>query len=406
MKIQVTFVSEASADAAPSAPTAQRERVAYLDNLKMMLVAVIIAGHGVAAYGSLESAWPYQDVQETQLAAATNTVFSMVLIPAALFAMGLFFLIAGQVTPGSLARKGAREFVRGRLIRLGVPLIVWTLAIWPASIWIAHLAAGDPRSFWWQVAHGDPFLDTGPMWFVEVLLIYSLVYAGWWGLSRRGAKLEHDEAASNRGAPLAGRKLVVLAVGISAVNVLVRPILPVASGQVGQSHLWQWPQFVALFGLGIAAARRGWFDPAVSDQIRRGCGFAALGSILAFLLVSVLIAALGVDGDVIFDPGIHWPAVALAVVEGPMAVGTSVWLLGQAQRRLNDRPGRLGQAMARSAYGAFLLQGVVLLVLMIALRPVGVSAEVKALMVAGLGVTGSFWLAWLLVTRTIVGRVL
>lgn len=414
MKTDATSIAEASAaaaadadaDAAPPAPAPPPERVAYLDNLKMLLVAVIIAGHGVAAYGSLESAWPYQDVQETQLGGVVDSLLAMVLIPAALFAMGLFFLISGLVMPGSLARKGARAFARGRLIRLGVPLIVWTLVIWPGSIWIAHLAAGDPRTFWWQVAHGDPPLDTGPMWFVEVLLIYSLAYAAWWGMTPRGAKRDHDAAASNRSAPLTGRTLVLLAVGISAVNVLVRPILPVASGQIGQSHLWQWPQFVALFGLGIAAARRGWFDPAVPDRIRRGCGFTALGSIVAFLVVAVLIAALGVDGDVIFDPGIHWPAVALAAVEGPMAVGTSIWLLGQSQRRLNRRPAPLGHAMARSAYGAFLLQGVVLLGLMIALRPVGVPAEVKALVVAGLGVAGSFGLAWVLVAKTEVGRVL
>ena len=62
--------------------------------------------------------------------------------------------------------------------------------------------------------------------------------------------------------------------------------------------------------------------------------------------------------------------------------------------------------MARSAYGAFLLQGVVLIALMIALRPVGVPAEVKALAVAGLGVAGSFALAWFLVTRTRLGRII
>jgi hypothetical protein len=54
---------------------------------------------------------------------------------------------------------------------------------------------------------------------------------------------------------------------------------------------------------------------------------------------------------------------------------------------------------------AFLLQGIVLIGLMIAFRPIGVPAEVKALAVAGLGVTGSFALAWLLVSRTRLGRI-
>jgi hypothetical protein len=82
-----------------------------------------------------------------------------------------------------------------------------------------------------------------------------------------------------------------------------------------------------------------------------------------------------------------------------------VWLLGLAQRRL-DRAGGLCRALARSAYAAFLLQGVVLIGLMIALRPLGVPAEIKALAVAVLGVAGSFGLAWVLVTRTRLGRVL
>ena len=133
---------------------------------------------------------------------------------------------------------------------------------------------------------------------------------------------------------------------------------------------------------------------------------AALVGALTFLVVAGVMAAVGVDGGVIFDPGLHWPALALAAIEGPLAVGASVWLLGFAQRHLDRRPGPLGRAMARSAYGAFFLQGAVLIGLMIALRPVPVPAELKALAVACLGVAGSFALAWFLISRTRVGRIL
>ena len=37
---------------------ARRERVAYLDNLKLLLVAVIIAGHGALAYGTWRARGP------------------------------------------------------------------------------------------------------------------------------------------------------------------------------------------------------------------------------------------------------------------------------------------------------------------------------------------------------------
>jgi acyltransferase-like protein len=396
---------EAPTRRGPPGLTPRRERLAYLDNLKLLLVAVIIAGHGALAYGDLESAWPYQDVQEVQLAGVTNVTLAMVVIPAALFAMGLFFLISGLVTPGSVARKGPRTFARDRLIRLGVPLVVWTLVIWPGAIWAAHLAAGETHSFWWQVTHADPVLDTGPMWFVEVLLIYSLAYAAWRYWRRRRPTGADLSVGLTRSAALSGRMLVALAAAISVGTILVRPVFPAASGQIGQSHLWQWPQFVAMFGLGIVAAQRGWLDP-VPDRIRRGCGFAALGGVAAFLIVVSIMAASGVDGDVLFDSGLHWAPLSLAAIEGPLAVGTSVWLLGLGQRHLNHHLGPLGRAMARSAYGAFLLQGVVLIALMIAMRPVVVPAEVKALVVACLGVAGSFGLAWVLVTRTRLGRII
>jgi hypothetical protein len=398
-------ITETPAERGPATEEARHERVAYLDNLKLLLVAVIIAGHGTLAYGSLENAWPYQDVQEVQLAGVSDITLSMVVIPAALFAMGLFFLISGLVTPGSVSRKGPKTFARDRLIRLGVPLAAWTLLIWPGAIWAAHLAAGESHSLWWQITHGEPILDTGPMWFVEVLLLYSLVYAAWRYWSGRGAAEEVPGATPDQSAPLSGGTLVALAVGISVATVLVRPVFPAASGQIGQSHLWQWPQFVPMFALGIVSAKRGWLEP-VPDRLRRGCGFAALGGIAAFLIVAGAMAAVGAEGDEIFESGLHWPALCLAAIEGPLAVGTSIWLLGTAQRLLNRRPGELGQAMARSAYGAFFLQGVVLIGLMIALRPIGVPAEVKALSVAALGVAGSFALAWVLVTRTRLGRII
>ncbi len=384
----------------------RRERVAYLDNLKLLAVALIIAGHGALSYGSLKGAWPYQDVREVKLGAVSDTALSIVVIPVAAFVMGLFFLISGLVTPGSVSRKGPLRFARDRLDRLGLPLVVWTLVLWPGAIWLANVAAGRTQSFWWRLTHDKPFLDTGPMWFVVLLLIYSLAYAAWCSWRRHGATRADPPGTAPRGdSALSGRGLVALAAAISVLTVLVRPVFPAASAQIAQIHLWQQPQFVAMFGLGIVAAHHDWLDP-VPDRIRRGCGIAALGGLAAFLLLAGAMAATGVSGDVLFKPGIHWAPLCLAAIEGPLAVGTSVWLLGVAQRRLNGPPGALGRAMARSAYGAFLLQGVVLIGLMIALRPIGLPAEIKALTVASLGVIGSFTLAWTLITRTPLGRIL
>ncbi len=89
-----------------------------------------------------------------------------------------------------------------------------------------------------------------------------------------------------------------------------------------------------------------------------------------------------------------------------MVVGMSVWLLAFSQQHLSRPPSALRRALARSAFAAFVIQGPIILGLQVALRRLGVPAEVKALIVAGGAVTASFSLAWLLVSRTPVGRVL
>jgi hypothetical protein len=132
----------------------------------------------------------------------------------------------------------------------------------------------------------------------------------------------------------------------------------------------------------------------------------ALLGLVAFIALGLTLAATGVNADVLFHHRLHWAPIALAVIEGPLAVGTSVWLLAIAQRRLTGPPAAVGGALARGAFAAFIIQGVVLIGLQIALRPLDLPVEVKALTVALTGTAGSYALAWLLVTRTPLGRVL
>jgi hypothetical protein len=61
--------------------------------------------------------------------------------------------------------------------------------------------------------------------------------------------------------------------------------------------------------------------------------------------------------------------------------------------------------MARSAYAAFMLQGIPLFLFALALRAFEMPLEIKALLVALGGIVGSFGLGWLLVSRTRLGQI-
>jgi hypothetical protein len=379
-------------------------RLACIDNLKVLLVAVIIAVHAVVGYSDWAGAWAYQPAAEVRLAQVTQDLLGTLILPGVLFAMGLFFLLSGLVIPRSVDRKGPRRFARDRLLRLGIPLVVWMLGIWPAAVYAAHRINGERYAFSEQITGAEPFLDTGPLWFVEVLLIYSLAYAAfrWW----RGRSAAGPSTPARAAGPLSGWTLVRLAAGISLATILVRLVFPFDGHQIGEIQLWQWPQYAGMFGLGIVSARRGWLDP-VPVGIRHRCGIGSLLGLAAFGVLMGAVLAAGLEPpDAFSDQTLHWAPIALSALEGPLAVAAAVWLLGTAQRHLDRPPGPRGRALARGAYAAFILQGPVLIGVAIVLRPFALSAEVKALAVACAGVALSFGLAWVLVARTRLGRVL
>jgi hypothetical protein len=80
-----------------------------LDSLKVLLIAVIIAGHAVVQHSGYE-AWPYQPHREIRLTGVSDDVLGFLVMPGMLFVMG-FFLLSGLVTPG---RSGASGRGRSR----------------------------------------------------------------------------------------------------------------------------------------------------------------------------------------------------------------------------------------------------------------------------------------------------
>jgi Acyltransferase family len=364
----------------------------YLDNLKVLLIGAIIAGHAVAGYSALEL-WAYGDVREATLSPVTDAVVMAVFAPFGLFMVPLLFLIAGLLTPASLEHKGRREYTRDRLLRLGIPFAVFTLLIWPALLYVLYRPLGNaPGSYWAEfIGTSEEAVDTGYLWFVGDLLIFSLGYAGWTGLRR----VRPDGPRRHE---LTVRHLLILAGAVAIATFFVRLVFPFDSQKYLDLNLYQWPECLAIFVLGVVASGSGWLT-AVPDRLRKQCRtltLVAVAGFAAFALLGVLNGSLAQDT---WTGGWHVDALALALLESALSVFGPVWILGAAQHHL-DRPLRgAGPTVARSVYGAFLLQGLVLIALAVALRPLPLPAEVKALIVAAGGVTGSFTLAWFLVSR-------
>ena len=388
-----TAVERADGGADSSRP-AGGERLTYLDNVKTLLIAGIIAAHALMGYADFGS-WSYQDIQEVTLSPVVETFFVVASVTlGGLFLMALFFFISGLMTHDSLARRGAARFVRERLLRLGVPFAIYTLVVWP----LLEFALLEPflhrGSYWRWFSDTDPVLDNGPMWFVGVLLLYSLGLVAW----RRWRP-----AMPRPSRQITGRKLAALSLAVGVTTFLVRLVYPADSNQVLNSHLWAWPEYLAMFGLGVAVAPRGWLR-AVPRAVAHKAGIATL--VVMVLLPAAVLSTepLGLTQDAWYG-GWGLPALLAAMLEGVIALAAPIWILAYAQRHLTGT-GPLRRAMARGSYAAFMLQGPVLIALELGFRNLDLTGDLKALLVGLLGITGSFALAWPLVTRTPLRRVL
>lgn len=368
-------------------------RSAYVDNLKALMIAAIIAGHGFESYSALE-VWAYGDVRETTLSPVTEAVAYALVAPFGLFMIPLLFLVAGLLTPPSLRRKRFGPYTRDRLLRLGVPLAVFSLLVWPALLYALYRPLGNAGgSYWAELVGGrEEALDTGYLWFVGDLLLFSLVYAAWVRWGRR------EPARVPRGDVTLGHLLLLAAV-VAGTTFVVRLAFPFDSQRFVDLNIYQWPESIALFALGVVASGRGWLT-GVPDRLRRRCRTATLAAVGGFAVFTAVGFATGVvTAEPTWRGGWYLEAFLFAALESALAVFGPVWLLGEAQRRL-DRPLRwIGPAVQRSAYGAFLVQGLVLIGLAVALRPAALPAEVKGLAVAAGGIAGSFGLAMLVLRR-------
>jgi hypothetical protein len=147
-----------------------------MDNLRFALTILVIFHHTAIAYGG-EGNWPYKSCHHSR---------SMVLLAAnglaQSFFMGTFFFMSGIFSRMALLRKGPKEFVKDKLLRLALPALVYTLAAEPIqNATLELLLHGRTPSFADIGSHFRTFQSSpgikGPVWYLALLCTFDFLYA-------------------------------------------------------------------------------------------------------------------------------------------------------------------------------------------------------------------------------------
>ena len=189
MKPGPSLLSGAAGTARPvphvSAP--QASRLWFIDNLRVVLICGVVVAHLTLTYGAFGGGFgPYSYYRDpAQVDMLTSNVLTILIGIGASCGMGFFFLLAGYFTPGSYDRKGGASFLRDRLVRLGIPWLLYDLLLDPLVVYIAGGLHGSYWSFYGDYLLHVRTIAPGLVWFIETLLLFSILYAAWRALSRQ-----------------------------------------------------------------------------------------------------------------------------------------------------------------------------------------------------------------------------
>lgn len=352
-------------------------RLAFIDNLRILLVTLVIVFHLAVTYGG-DGSWYYHEGQADTITAMVLTLF--VAFNQAFF-MGFYFLIAACFVPRSLERKGCPQFLKDRFLRLGVPLAFHLLIVAPLLSYSLGITVwGFHGSFWAYLGaywKGYALLDTGPLWFVEALLIFSVVYALWWSLAKPSA-----QSARQEGTAPANVAITIFALAVGLITFGVRIWLPVGwlFAPMG-FQLSHFPQYIGLFVVGTIAYQRGWLVTLSEDSVR-GRVWGRVVALLVALAPVLFLAGGALQGSTTaFRGGLHWQALVYALWEQFLCVGMVISLLVTFRRRY-DRRGGLATAMSTSAYAVYILHTPIVVLVALGLRPIEIYPLLKFVLAA------------------------
>jgi hypothetical protein len=386
----MSVAATTAASDVPPAVTAVTSRDTGLDALRATTTLLVLFHHAALTYGAI-GGWYYREVP-TDGRLETKILILFCTVNQAWF-MGLFFLLAGYFTPGAFERKGGWAYARDRLLRLGMPLLVYLLVISPLTIALAQIANGRRflGTFEWLWVHGR--FESGPLWFAQALLIFSGAYLASRAIAARRAGARTFPSNTSM-------LLAALTTGVGAFA--LRLLWPVGV-QVSGLQLGYFSSYVVLFTAGCAAARGHWLS-SVPDRQRRLWLTVAWITLPVLPAVDLLAPAIpALRGD--FGGGWNIQSVIYAFWEPLVAWGFILALVRTFQQGVRTT-GPVWTALSRRAYAIYIIHPPVLVAVALAWRDVPASHLVKFAVSGSVTCLLCFWMSGVLLRARPIARVI
>ena len=324
-------------------PSKPRERLLYIDNLRLLVIMLVISIHLAVTVSGLGS-WYY--TYGTHLDTLSTVWFAFYQSFTQGYFLGLLFLISGYFVAGSYDRKGFGGFVGDRFKRLVIPTLIFMIAITP---FIEIVELGNKSTGFNLIG----FLSgTGPMWFAAALFGFSMIYGLVHLIFRRSAGASKGEKLN----PTLGFSVSLILI-IAIFAFLIRIVQPIGT-DILNFQLCYFSSYIALFIVGIIAYRNNLFAKISYRTGKRWViGAIAVGFLVWFVLVAVATAT-GTTTALL--GGLTWQSAAFSVWESSVAVLMSFGLIAVFREKFN-RQSKLVKTLSDNSFAVYMFHPMIII---------------------------------------------
>lgn len=367
-------------------------RLYFIDNLRWFVIIIVVFVHTTVTYSHI-GGWYYYENQVDSLDVLSKLVSVIFNTFSQAYFMGFLFLLAGYFVPLSYDKKGIAKFIKDRLVRLGAPLIFYIFIIDPFInfVLLERYLSNSPYSFTQFYSHYLKSLNflggTGPLWFAEALLIFSIFYALFRFVKNNVIKsYAPDYLPSNK-------TITLLILLVSIFVFIIRLFYPINTAFYNL-QLCFFTQYIVMFILGILCYRTNLLLRLPYKFGMKWLKISLFGGFLLWVLMLALGGGLS-GNDKAYYGGFYWQAAAYGFWESVFCAGVSLGLIVFFRDKLNFR-NRLTGFLSDNYFGVYVFHAPILIFISITLRHIYIYPLLKILIVGTLAIISSFLFSYII----------
>jgi len=359
-------------------------RFAYLDNIRSLVIFLVITTHTEIIYSSY-GFWPYIEGSPEKLSDNEAAFFGLYGMFTHAWSMGILFFISAYFSTKSLAKRGAVKYMKERLFRLGVPLLISIFIFTP---FIEFVLLGKHN----EITLGQYYLDfivssrwlssAGPLWFATVLLIFCTLYV----LYRKIVHRHRVILAVNL------RHIVSVIVGIGVFAFLIRLVFPINT-RFFNLNICYFASYIVMFMAGISVGENNLMEQINREKNIVGMKLALVIGIPLWGIIMIVGGPL--YGNMYIYGGFRWQSLVFAFWESFVAIGFSIGIIAFFKKYL-DTANRYSELLAQNSFGMYVFHSPLLTAIALSLKQWETTMFTKFAIVLPIAYVASFLFTFLI----------